>query len=1789
MRLLKGWCIWYLCLVCFDLSAQDIVCAIPPAPNPITVIQPDGSYLKIQPKGGPFLHWTETTDGYTVVKNTQGYYEYAVKESGKLKPSGIRVADSNGSRARSTPPNVEKHLKPDAETSPQRLPMLPGHQTLLNQNQAGMPSTGNQKVLCILIEYPNLKKTFSKENFNKLMNGPMTGGQLSFAEFYAKSSFGKLNLSVDVVGWYQAKSNYATYGDGGSKSASDLVTEAVEAADKDGVDFTKYDNNKDGVVDGIIIVHAGPGGEEGLSSQYIWSHMSYVSTTADGVYVRPYCINPEVRNGGYGNNGMVGVGVFAHEFGHLLGLPDLYDTNGGGEGIGEWGLMGNGNWLGMENFPAGFSAWSKEKLGWIVPKDITEDFQTFTLKAASESPEAYKIKTANPNEYFLIENRQQVGIDGSLSGHGLAIWHINTKKTNLYPASNTVNINPENKGVDLEEADGRNDLDNGWNRSDETDLYPADYYEITSFDYSSNPNSNLTEKVGSTAVTGISISNIKETNKTVQFTYRRDIPDIGEDCGNPATAIVGKNHTPQLNYFFEYTMPKDGTLYLSVDDPGLYVGGTIYQNCEEANQGGGGTPVYLDGSSSTGQVFKLDYVKKGTKMLIHWEYNLNSDLGQEEGFDWNLSIETGGVASQDSLALVAMYQKMGGKDWYYKQNWLKNNVSSWEGITVSKGRVTGLQLYDLQNSVPNEFYQLSALEILSLQSTDSLTGTLDDRITAFKQLKHITINTRGLVIDFIDKLDGSLPALKSIELNAYQLNGEIPSNVGALSQLEILTLRGLKFKSKIPESLGTLSKLTSLTLSGGLYGTIPESLGSADGLQFIDLSFNALTGKIPASFDGMSNLEYLNVQYNQLSGSIPAGLFKLPHLASFYADHNQFESVPENFFSSASLEYIEVSHNKIKGSLPHSVSGDQWYEIYVYLNNNQLSGKVPDELSNVPFAVLDLSHNLLDGQLPKISFTESLNISYNHFTGLPKLTQSSDEYYKQLYCQHNYLSFDDLLPNMSILLCSECGFEGDEDFDQYQQFKPQDSLDLKRVQAVAAGSSHTIDLAIDEKLTTNEYRWYLSDKLLTTTKTGKLKIENFSAEKAGAYRCEVFNSELNNFALYYDGIELRLNDKKAQTITIATVSNKTYGNPPFKLGAQSTGLPQIAYEVVEGPVTLSGDTVKIEGTGKVKIRAYNVGNDEYNPTEAFVEFMIAKASQQISYEPPVNVTYGTDKFKLAIQTSSQLPIDLELVKGKVELTGPWVTVQGAGMVEIIARQEGGQNYLPADPVNITFEVAKANQEITLADIEDKIYGAPPVEMEPSSTQGLAVKLEALTDNISIEGNVISFLKAGQASVRASQPGDANIKAAVPVVKNFTIHKATQVLYFQQIEDKMLTDEPFELQAYSNQGLPVSYEIIKGEAFIEIQGNLVNILGAGSVQIQATQAGDENYEPAEPMQRGFTILDASKAYQTLSVLAEIPDTVQINQTYEFQVEATSGLPPAITIEGPASLVDGQLTFLSPGKVQVIIEQNGNDAYNAAPIIVKEYYVTEKQKAQQTITFTPIGNKVFGDEPFTVDFQASSGLPVSVSIAGPAQIDGNTITLTGAGTVQITYYQVGNEDFLAVEEQTFTFEVAKASQVIDLTVAVANDTAYVLAGSSSAGLPVSYQVIAGEGMIRNDTLYASQDGEVTIQATQEGNENYLPAEPVTRVVEVKIVTGAEDPVVRLMKIYPNPSESIFQLEWPDKRQAAWVEVHNVDGKTVWKQLWNGNTTKIDLSGMAQGVYHVRFTYEGKWHSKPIIIKW
>lgn len=342
----------------------------------------------------------------------------------------------------------------------------------------------------------------------------------SLNDFFLENSYGTTNVTGGIAGsqWYLSNNPYSHYYDGYYMLSTgyELATDAVAMVDAS-VDFSQYDVNNDGHIDGVFVVHAGPGGEDTGNLNDCWSHaiphFNYV--TNDGVTIDGATNVPEINLVTPNlDTTLCCIGVMCHELGHIVGLPDLYDGSRYTWGVGYWSLMGYGAWGAGGNTPWSPShadAWCKTRTNWLSPIDITSNTFNLEILDAETHPVAYRVwRNGIANDtFFILENRQNKGFDSPLPGSGLLVWHIDPHHSSYH------------NRVDLEEADGCDDLDNGWGYrpdphyyhpelGDPGDPFPGDS-NSTVFDSLSYPAS--TDYWGNP--THVSIKNIVVSGDTV--------------------------------------------------------------------------------------------------------------------------------------------------------------------------------------------------------------------------------------------------------------------------------------------------------------------------------------------------------------------------------------------------------------------------------------------------------------------------------------------------------------------------------------------------------------------------------------------------------------------------------------------------------------------------------------------------------------------------------------------------------------------------------------------------------------------------------------------------------------------------------------------------------------------------------------------------------------------------------------------------------------------------------------------------------------------------------------------------------------------------------------------------------------------------------------------------------------------------------------------------------------------------------------------------------------------------
>jgi immune inhibitor A len=487
------------------------------SPSSFLVNQPNGLSLDIYIRGNYLQSWYEY-QGSTIIKDENNWWVYASGNKGtNMEASIFRVGLEEN-------PFEGRLIRPDPD---------------ILIDDAPIPNLNNTRsdtfhIPWILVDFPNASAVYEPSEFDLILNQPgythlnhdNTG---SFRDFYKEISYGQFSPKSEVSNWFTASNNHDYYGyNNGYGRVRELVREMVDALEESGFDWSKFDNDGDGYVDALNVIHQGPGAEEGDETN-IWSHkwsLGNSAVTYDGVTISSYTINPEIQSGN-----IVAIGVLAHEFGHALGLPDLYDTDNSSTGAGKLSLMASGSWGTNGNtpwYPSTMVGWCKNRLGWVEIIEIENDQTEIVLNQTYSSNQIIKVNHPQVNEeYWLIENRQKIGSDTLIPTPGLAIWHINDNIAN----SGNVNVNEPYYGVGLEQADGLFALENG-GQSNGGDLFPGNTNN-REFSHASNPST--TSLYGLPSMTRIDQISDSNENMTFDVTYSEIIlanASINDGDGN---------------------------------------------------------------------------------------------------------------------------------------------------------------------------------------------------------------------------------------------------------------------------------------------------------------------------------------------------------------------------------------------------------------------------------------------------------------------------------------------------------------------------------------------------------------------------------------------------------------------------------------------------------------------------------------------------------------------------------------------------------------------------------------------------------------------------------------------------------------------------------------------------------------------------------------------------------------------------------------------------------------------------------------------------------------------------------------------------------------------------------------------------------------------------------------------------------------------------------------------------------------------------------------------------------
>ena len=445
-------------LLCCVIAAM----AVPAKPGWHTFKQSDGTILNVQTVGNAFNNAILTSDGLMVERGTDGDFYYLSSLTGLTK---VRAHEPRDRKAVETAFITAQRGALTMRVQPYKLPQSKGRLNATASNaDAPVPAIGTRRIPIILVEFADKKFNNTRE---KIIDAMLTGSK-SVGQYFQDQSNGKYQPVFDVYGIYSLSQNREYYG-GRTTSTKDkgigwLVTEACQLAAADGVSFMPYDTNSDYYCDVVIVIYAGVGENQASTThpEAVWpcnwtlEAAKYYDRGGNGPFSPssgdPYVNHFAVFNELYGSNDngktIDGIGTFCHEFGHCLGLPDMYDTkNSDFYGMGNWDIMCFGCYLDDGYTPVGYSAYEKWFMGWTkitIPEPNTYyTMPVWNQKNPDTDKSLFIYSNLNKNEYFILENRRRQGWDRFLSGQGIMVTHITFSQSYWY------NNKPNNDKIQL--------------------------------------------------------------------------------------------------------------------------------------------------------------------------------------------------------------------------------------------------------------------------------------------------------------------------------------------------------------------------------------------------------------------------------------------------------------------------------------------------------------------------------------------------------------------------------------------------------------------------------------------------------------------------------------------------------------------------------------------------------------------------------------------------------------------------------------------------------------------------------------------------------------------------------------------------------------------------------------------------------------------------------------------------------------------------------------------------------------------------------------------------------------------------------------------------------------------------------------------------------------------------------------------------------------------------------------------------------------------------------------------
>ena len=684
------------------------------------------------------------------------------------------------------------------------------------------------------------------------------------------------------------------------------------------------------------------------------------------------------------------------------------------------------------------------------------------------------------------------------------------------------------------------------------------------------------------------------------------------------------------------------------------------------------------------------------------------------------------------------------------------------------------------------------------------------------------------------------------------------------------------------------------------------------------------------------------------------------------------------------------------------------------------------------------------------------------------------------------------------------------------------------------------------------YAWNFGDGT-----TGSGVSQNHLYSNAGTYSATLVVTDNNGqTASASQTITVNPISQQNQTINFSAIAAKETTDSPFTISATATSGLSVAFQVVSGPATLSGNTVTLTGqVGAVTIRATQAGNAQWNAaTPVDRTFQVSEPvvggeidlSLSVTSNPSVLSIYNNISFTFTVTNSG--PSTANNVRVFVPIAANMVWVGG----NEYTITQGIFDYFGAKVWYLGALNAGASASIT---VNWYALSADP--------------LTAWAEVSAADENDVDSTPGNGACCSANEDDEASLTVTVPGQG-----PQNQTINFPTIPNKESDDAPFTISATATSGLPVSFSIVSGPA--SISGNTITLNGTtGSVIVRATQSGNGSWNAASPVERSFQVNAPGLADQTIT-FGSLSNKLATDAPFILAATSSSGLPVSFSVvSGPASISGNTLTLSGvPGTVTVRASQAGNAQYNPALSVDRSFQVTtpgggggvdleltmsaspttvtQWKNIAFTATLTNAGSvaatnvKVHFPKPTSVVFVGGNEVTVSkgsYSLFGTQVWTVGTMPAGATETITVNWFVLqktaitgwaqvssaspadddstpgngaccsANED----DEAAFTATLPGAGpQPQSITFPSipdkeSDDAPFTISASATSGLPVSLAIVSGPASISGSTITLNgSTGQVTVRATQAGNANWNPATPVERTFNVN-VPGLDDQTI------------------------------------------------------------------------------